>query len=52
MSFLFEEKTSKIMKWVGGFFAVIIIISMLLLYAPGLLSGSGGALPSHSAPVS
>lgn len=49
MSFLYDEKTRKAMKWIWGVFAVLIIISMVLLYAPGLIPGSGG---SHSAPIS
>jgi len=52
MSFLFAEKTGKVMKWVGGFFAVLIIISMLLLYAPGLLTGGSSPAPTPSAPIS
>jgi len=53
MSFLYEEKTSKIMKWIGGFFAIIIIISMIILYSPGLIPNpnSGGNTPTQSTPV-
>ena len=40
MSFLFNEKTKKAMKWVWGFFAVLIIVSMVILYSPGLIPGT------------
>jgi len=40
MSFLYEEKTRKAMKWIWGFFAVLIIVSMVALYAPGVIPGS------------
>ena len=37
MSFLFEERTKKVMKWVWGGFAALIIISMIVFYTlPGL----------------
>ena len=38
MSFLFHHKTKKVMKVVWGVFAVIIMISMLLFFAPGLVN--------------
>lgn len=41
MSFLFDDKTKKVMKWVWGAFAVLIIISMVVLYSPGLIPGTG-----------
>ena len=41
MSFLFDKKTRKAMKWVWGIFAVLIMVSMVILYAPGLLPGIG-----------
>tara|TARA_B100000745_G_scaffold290137_1_gene228811 strand:- start:17605 stop:17721 length:117 start_codon:yes stop_codon:yes gene_type:complete len=37
MSFLFDEKTRKAMKWLWGTFAVLIIISMVVFYTlPGI----------------
>lgn len=38
MSFLFHHRTKKIMKVVWSVVAVIIIISMLLFFAPGLVN--------------
>lgn len=38
MSFLFHHRTKKIMKAVWSVVAVIIIISMLLFFAPGLVN--------------
>jgi hypothetical protein len=37
MSFLFHRKTKKVLNVVWGFVAVLIIISMVLFFAPGLL---------------
>jgi hypothetical protein len=37
MSFLFHKRTRKIMQVVWGVFAVIIMISMVLFFAPGLV---------------
>jgi len=48
MSFLYDEKTRKAMKWIWIVIAILIIVSMVMLYAPGLIPG-GGAL---SAPIS
>ncbi len=38
MSFLFHRKTKKVLNVVWGFVAVLIIISMVLFFAPGLLA--------------
>ena len=40
MSFLFDEKTRKTMKWVWIVVAVLIIVSMVVLYTPGLIPGN------------
>jgi len=40
MSFMYEEKTKKAMRWIWGLFAILIIISMVMLYAPGLIPGN------------
>jgi len=40
MSFLFDDKMRKTMKWVWGGFAILIIISMIALYAPGIFTPS------------
>jgi hypothetical protein len=37
MSILFHKKTKKAIKWIWGFFALLIIISMIFAY-----SGGGG----------
>ena len=37
MSFLFHRKTKKVLNVIWGFVAVLIIISMVLFFAPGLL---------------
>lgn len=37
MSFLFHRKTKKVLNIIWGFVAVLIIISMVLFFAPGLL---------------
>lgn len=37
MSFLFHQKTQKVIKWVFGALAILIIGSMILAYAPGLV---------------
>ena len=39
MSFLYHHKTKKIMKYAWGVIAVLIIISMVLFFAPGLIPG-------------
>lgn len=36
MSFLFKKKTKTVIKWVWGFFAVLIALSMLLAYSGGI----------------
>ena len=36
MSFLFHRKTKKVLNVVWGVVAVLIIISMVLFFAPGL----------------
>jgi len=37
MSFLFHKRTKKIMQVVWGVVAVIVILSMVFFFAPGLL---------------
>ena len=39
MSFLFHKRTKKVMKVVWGVIAVLIIVSMILFFAPGLIPG-------------
>jgi uncharacterized membrane protein YhdT len=39
MSFLFHQKTQKAIKWIFGIVAVLIIGSMVLAYAPGIIPG-------------
>jgi len=39
MSFLFDKRTKKILKVMWGVIAVLIIISMILFFAPGLIPG-------------
>lgn len=36
MSFLFDKRTKKVVQVVWGFVAVIIILGMVLFFAPGL----------------
>ncbi len=36
MSFLFHHRTRKFMKVAWGFIAVLIIVAMVLFFAPGL----------------
>jgi hypothetical protein len=36
MSFLFHRKTKKILNYFWAVFAVLIILSMVLMYAPGV----------------
>jgi len=38
MSFLFHKKTKKVMNFLWTFFAVIIIIGMVLFFAPGVVN--------------
>ena len=40
MSFLFDKRTKKVLKAVWGIIAVIIIVSMVLFFAPGLIPGT------------
>lgn len=37
MSFLFHKRTKKVMQWVWGGIAVLVIISMVLFFAPGII---------------
>ncbi len=37
MNFLFHHKTKKILNFVWGVVAVLIIVSMVLFFAPGLV---------------
>jgi len=40
MSFLFHKRTKKVMKVLWGIFAILIIVSLILFFAPGLISGT------------
>jgi len=35
MSFLFSKRSKKAIKWIWGFFAILIIISMIFAYSGG-----------------
>jgi len=37
MSFLFDKRTKKVMRWIWGGIAVLVIISMVLFFTPGLI---------------
>jgi len=37
MSFLFDKRTKKVLNVVWGIVAVLIIISMVVFFAPGIL---------------
>lgn len=37
MSFLFHKRTKRVLQFVWGFIAVVIIISMVVFFAPGVL---------------
>ncbi|HEY4521122.1 MAG TPA: hypothetical protein VJL57_01845 [Candidatus Paceibacterota bacterium] len=41
MSFLFHKRTKKVMQWIWGGLAILIIISMVLFFAPGLVAMIG-----------
>ena len=36
MSFLFDKRTKKVMKVIWGFVAVVVMIGMVIFFAPGL----------------
>ena len=36
MSFLFHKRTKKIMQWVWGGVAILVAVSMIFFFAPGL----------------
>jgi len=38
MSFLFHHKTKKVLKVIWGVVAVIVIVGMVVFFAPGLLA--------------
>jgi len=38
MSFLFHHRTKKIVKYVWAVVAVLVIISMVIFFAPGLIT--------------
>lgn len=40
MSFLFDKRTKKVINAVWGVIAVLIIIGMVIFFAPGLLYGT------------
>ena len=40
MSFLFDKRTKKVLNAVWGVVAVLVIIGMVLFFAPGLIPGS------------
>ena len=41
MSFLYHHRTRKIIKYTWGVVAVLIIIGMVVFFAPGLIPGVG-----------
>lgn len=47
MSFLFHKRTKKILQYIWGVVAVLIAISMVIFFAPGLVSTITGGFPSH-----
>ena len=38
MSFLFHKRTKRILNIVWGFVAIVIMVSMVLFFAPGLVN--------------
>lgn len=42
MSILFSKKGKKITRFVWAFLGILIIISMTIFFAPGLIPGVGG----------
>ncbi|HEY4514172.1 MAG TPA: hypothetical protein VJH69_02505 [Candidatus Paceibacterota bacterium] len=38
MSFLYSRRTKKVVKWLWGVIAVLVIISMVIFFAPGLVN--------------
>jgi len=42
MSFLFRKRTRKVMKYVWIVLAILIMISMVLLFSPGIIPSGGG----------
>ncbi len=38
MSFLFDKRTKRVMKWIWGGVAILVMISMTLFFAPGLVT--------------
>ena len=40
MSFLFDKRTKKIINAAWGVIAVLVIIGMVLFFAPGLIPGA------------
>jgi len=36
MSFLYHKRTKKILRWVWGVVAILVAISMVLFFAPGI----------------
>ncbi len=39
MSFLFDKRTKKVINAAWGVIAVLVIIGMVIFFAPGLISG-------------
>jgi hypothetical protein len=39
MSFLFDKRTKKVMRVAWAVLAILVIISMILFFAPGLVGG-------------
>ncbi len=39
MSFLFHKRTKKVVQIIWGVVAVIVIIGMVVFFAPGLITG-------------
>lgn len=38
MSFLFDKRTKKVVKFIWGVVAVIVILGMVVFFAPGLVN--------------
>jgi len=38
MSFLFHKRTKKVVQWIWGVIAILVSISMVFFFAPGLVT--------------
>ena len=41
MSFLYHKRTKKILQWVWGGVAILVAVSMVFFFAPGLMGVLG-----------